>query len=97
MTPEGKLYQQVKKALDAERGIWWFKVHGSPQQKKGIPDLCIIVRGRALFVELKADGKKATKLQEHAMKQIRSAGGAAMVSHNVDTILAAVRKMNEEE
>lgn len=45
------------------------------QFHRGIPDrICLLPGGRIFFVELKTTGKKPTKLQTHAMEQLRQLG-----------------------
>jgi hypothetical protein len=95
MTPEVKLYKSVKKALDG-MDVWWMKIHGGPMQRPGVPDLLIVVDGLAVFVELKADGKNATPLQEHVMAGIRKAGGVAIVARSVEEVVETVRKSQLE-
>lgn len=45
------------------------------QYHRGIPDrICLLPGGLCVFVELKSTGKKQTKLQEHAKKQLHGLG-----------------------
>lgn len=64
----------VKMARD--NGWWTMKIHGGAFQRAGIPDLLCIKGGRAVFLEVKQPGKKATPLQQHVMAEIREQGGA---------------------
>lgn len=49
----------------------------------GIPDrLCLFPRGKAIFVELKAPGKKPRRLQEIMHKRLRSLGFRVEVVDN---------------
>jgi hypothetical protein len=57
-------------------GWWQMKIAGGPFQKAGVPDLLLIKGGKAVFLEVKQPGKKATLLQQQVMKEISETGGA---------------------
>lgn len=59
-----------------ENGWWQMKVAGGAFQRAGIPDLLLIKRGRAVFLEAKQPGKKATPLQVAVMNEITGVGQA---------------------
>ncbi len=44
-----------------------------------MPDLLVIVDGRAIFLEVKQPGKKPTPLQVHRMRDLRKAGASTHV------------------
>jgi len=52
------------------------KIHGGPHQLAGVPDLLCLRQGRAVFLEVKQPGKKATPLQAARMNEIETQGGA---------------------
>lgn len=97
MTPEGKLTDAVNRQLKQLKAeglpLFWLKLHGGPMQKRGVPDLLIVVAGRALFVELKAPGKEPSPLQRVRINEIRAAGGRALVAYCPDTVEAEIRSM----
>lgn len=64
---------------------WWIKVHGGPMQQGGIPDIIGCVNGQLVGLEVKlpGGGHGVTDLQAHTMKQIRLAGGIAVVVTSV--------------
>jgi Holliday junction resolvase len=67
------------------RGGFAVKIHGSPFQVAGIPDILACYRGRFIAFECKrAAGLPASKLQEWTMKQIRRAGGVALLIYAVE-------------
>jgi hypothetical protein len=53
------------------------KIHGGPYQLAGVPDLLCLKDGRAMFLEVKQPGKKATEIQARRMNEIETQGGAA--------------------
>jgi hypothetical protein len=89
-TPEQRLTEQVirhlKKLRQAGYPIWWVKLHGGPQQRRGLPDLLVIANGRHIFIELKAPGGKLSKLQQHTIAQINAAGGRAVVCRTIEAV-----------
>jgi hypothetical protein len=58
-----------------ESGWWVMKIHGGPHQLAGVPDLLCLRHGRAVFLEVKQPGKKATPLQARRMNEIETQGG----------------------
>jgi hypothetical protein len=48
--------------------------------RRGVPDrICVLPQTGTIFVEVKADGNSATKLQLHTIQQINDSGGIALV------------------
>lgn len=95
--PETRLYRQVVQQLKALKAegvpIWWFKLHGGPMQRAGVPDLMIVLNGLAVFVELKMPGNKPTKLQVHTMAEIAKANGLVVVATSVEQMVATLRDL----
>jgi hypothetical protein len=58
------------------RGWWVMKIHGGPYQLAGVPDLLCVKDGRAMFLEVKQPGKKASAIQARRMSEIEKQGGA---------------------
>lgn len=89
-TPEGLILDRIVRGLNAMKAagepLWYLKIHGSAMQKAGVPDLCLIYHGRPVFLEVKALGGQATKLQMHRIGQIRAAGGVAEVVRSWDVV-----------
>ena len=84
-TPEGRVKNRLKylfKRLD----VWYFMPQAGAFGKAGIPDFVLIVEGRFIGVECKADRrKKPTLLQILAMEGIEKAGGKCFVVYDYDT------------
>jgi len=66
------------------------KIAGGPMQRTGIPDLLAVIDGRAVFLEVKRPGNKATKLQLHRIAELRGAGATAEVVTNWNEALEAL-------
>jgi hypothetical protein len=69
------------------RKIWHVKIHGGPHQRAGLPDLLLIVEGRAVWIEVKGDGGIVSPLQQHTLEQLRAAGCVAEVVRSFDDFL----------
>lgn len=100
MTPEAKVLKSIVAHLEtlkkAGRAVWWVKLRAGPWQQAGLPDLLVVLgsltpsgapllrSGRAIFMEVKAPGQKATPLQLETLRRIREAGSVAEVVDSVD-------------
>jgi hypothetical protein len=84
MTPEARIKHRVKKWLN-DRGVWFFCPVSNGMGKHGIPDFICCWNGKFLAIECKAPGKlnTCTPNQLERQKEIRAAGGIALVVDNV--------------
>lgn len=69
-----------KRGWKAQRAL---KTHGT---QAGWPDIEIIYRGRALFIELKAPGKYLTAVQKDMHKQLTLAGAAVHTCRSLEEV-----------
>lgn len=87
MKPEQRVFLQVKKYLDSLKAhgfpVWYYRTHGGGRTKRGLPDLCVVWCGLAVFIELKAAGGEATPIQKHRLAEIKRAGGSAIIACSV--------------
>ena len=61
------------------------KLHGSPLQRAGLPDLLVIAPGgRAVWLEVKTETGVVSRLQEHTLGLLRAAGCVAEVVRSVE-------------
>ena len=86
-TPEGKVKAAIRKELDRQ-GIWHYIAAAGPYSVHGIPDIVCVWQGRALYIEVKASGKRAgtTANQQRMLRLIAEAGGIACVVDSVEQI-----------
>ena len=77
-TPEAKVKKRIKKLL-AEYNVYYAMPIGTMFGNSGVPDFLCCVRGRFLAIEAKAGKGRTTALQEKHLKDIREAGGVALV------------------
>lgn len=55
-------------------GFWAVKFHGNAFTMSGVPDVLLIRNGRAVWLECKRPGEEPTKIQNHRMRELASAG-----------------------
>lgn len=86
--PEQQLHQAVARYLDLAlpADSWWTtiplggggRLRGaflkSMGAKKGTPDILVIYRGRAQFIELKSDKGRLSVAQQDTVRQLNNAG-----------------------
>lgn len=72
---ESVLVRKIIKKLREDYGGFWFKVHGGPYQKAGLPDVIGCLEGQFYGFEVKRPGRKATLLQQKTMEEIARQGG----------------------
>jgi pantoate kinase len=77
-TPEAKVKEKIKKILK-EHGVWYAMPMGTGYGNSGVPDFLCCVKGKFLAIEAKAGKGIPTALQEKNMRDIRVAGGEALV------------------
>ena len=82
-TPENKVKKWVKDMLDtfiaAGEPVTYFSVMPTPYTTRGVSDFVVIAGGHAICLEVKAQSKKPTEIQEYFGKRVEEAGGTYMV------------------
>jgi hypothetical protein len=72
--PEARLVARILLALEAEVGGLWTKIHASPFQRSGFPDIVGCLEGLFIALEVKLPGNDLSPLQEHMIHAIRTKG-----------------------
>jgi hypothetical protein len=77
---ETRRQRKIQSALRRRFGIeiWFFKVHGGPFQKSGIPDLVGVCRGLFFGFEIKEEDGGLSAIQIETILDIGEAGGLAL-------------------
>lgn len=83
-----KLVTKLKEHYGDE--AFGYKVHGSPYQMRGLPDLVYCIRGRYVGIEVKVPGQEPDELQLYRLNQIANAGGIAIWGDDADGLLAKI-------
>jgi hypothetical protein len=86
---ERNILDRIRREFKA-RGIWLLKVHGSPLQQRGVPDLIGCWRGRFIALEGKVPGEQPTPIQAYRLEEIRRAGGIAECVHSLAEALGVL-------
>lgn len=94
MQPEYRIVQKMKKLIRS-RGGWVVKVHGSPYQDRGTPDLLVCYKGFFIAIEVKTPRGAAKPEQEAAQRDIITAGGYALITHQVKEVADVLDTIDE--
>jgi Holliday junction resolvase len=94
-----KQFENKVKAFLKDNGCWVLKTWSNGVQREGIPDLLVCCNGVFLGVELKAESGHPSELQLWNIRQIRKAGGIAMVLYldEFDAFKNLIRIILEEK
>lgn len=86
MSAEKKVENQIKRYLDS-LGAYHVKIHGSAYMPAGTPDILACIDGTFVGIEVKKPkGGVVSALQKLKIKQIRNAGGVALVATSVEEV-----------
>jgi hypothetical protein len=93
-------------AWRAPAGVMWFHIPNGGYRKpveaailkadgviSGMPDLGLVVAGRAYFLELKAPGGRLSQTQRDCHEMLRAAGAVVMTAAGVDEAMSALQDM----
>lgn len=88
---EKQVENQIKKWLEQNKH-WYFKVHGGPFQKVGVPDIVACIKGKFVAIEVKRpNGGVVSKLQQVQMEQIKACGGVVGVARSLDEFIQILK------
>lgn len=87
-TPEARVKRLCKKELK-RRGIWYYMPVTYGMGVVGIPDILCCWHGLFIGIETKAPGKRknVTPNQQARLREIRAAGGVAVVVDSVEDLI----------
>jgi hypothetical protein len=99
-TPEGRLSKRIRVAISREYpGAFVEKIAGGPYQSVGLPDLLVVIEGRAFGLEVKRQRPgeteqhargRATPTQQVRIVKLRAAGAVADVVLTPQEALQAI-------
>lgn len=97
-TPEAKVKAKIK-AILKEHNVYFAMPMGTGYGNSGVPDFLCCVGGQFLAIEAKAGKGIPTALQEKNLRDIKEAGGVAVVINedNLDWLRGAIKLMKEEK
>lgn len=95
-TPEKKVKDKAVAQLKRLGAYYFYPVTGG-YGKSGVPDIIGCHRGRFFGIECKAGKNAPTKLQELNLKQIKDAGGIALVinEENINDVTRILGDTND--
>jgi hypothetical protein len=96
MQPEKLIVNKIKDWLSVNCSGFYFKVHGGPYQRSGLPDIMGCWNGRFIGIEVKQPGGKPTELQQRTINDINRAGGLAFVACSVEDVSNEIKKLSKE-
>jgi len=70
----------ARRAGRAGKPVWAAKLHGSPYQQVGLPDILMVVAGRAVFIEAKSSRGTVTPIQAAVHKALKRAGAVVLIA-----------------
>mgnify|MGYP003134333489 CR=1 FL=1 len=83
---ERDIVRSIRSYLNAIDGVFVWKTHGGQFGTAGEPDLIGSYKGKALGIEVKRPGKKATRLQDLFLKKLQAAGATAFVACSIEDV-----------
>ena len=83
ITKESSIQTAINKLL-AENG--WFVVKIMMASKNGIPDLMAIKNGKTIFIEVKNEIGRLSKIQEYRIKEMQQHGAEVIVARSKEEI-----------
>ena len=87
---ESTITTAILKALNTMPDTYAIKLHGSMYSHAGTPDLCVVRRGQAYFLEVKRPGAKSTPAQVAEMARWTGVGAICVVVRSVQEAVEAV-------
>lgn len=85
--PETVLVAAIRRALtEAWPDAMVLKIHGSPYQPAGLPDLLVLRAGVASWIEVKMPGNKPTMLQHAMHARLREHGCDVLVASSTEEV-----------
>lgn len=96
-TPESKVKKKVVAELKKFGAYYFYPVTGG-WGASGVPDIIACYNGRFVGIECKAGKNKPTELQRKNLRDIRNAGGIALVinEENIADVHIALTLAGEE-
>lgn len=90
MPLESSITRTILKHLKAIPNSWVLKVAGGPHQRRGVPDILFVCKGKLFVFEVKQPSKKLALAQVREFSRLLGAGITPCVVHDwegVKTIL----------
>lgn len=92
--PETLVVKRILDMLKTSFPGFYFKTHGGPYQRVGLPDILGVHQGRFIGIEVKCPGKEdtLTKNQQKTLNLINLYGGVGFMSTSPEDTKIQLRK-----
>lgn len=84
---------KIMKYLKSLDRCYCFKEHGGSYGSSGIPDIICCYKGQFVAFEVKTAKGKTTPLQDINIRNIKRAGGTAIVVRSLDEVKSVLNEM----
>jgi hypothetical protein len=81
---EKELQEKILKHLRDNRLGYFFKFHNGPYGARGVSDIVGTYRGVAVFMEVKTEKGRLTKLQDKFLRDVKKEGAIAGVVRSIE-------------
>ena len=88
--PEAKLQVEIVRAL---RGAGFFAIRTRLEGISGFPDIYALKNGVPFHIEVKVPGKRARRIQEYFLGELRKFGAEAFVATGAKEVLEKCEKV----
>ncbi len=83
---ERQIVDKIVHHLRTLDGCWYYKTHGGPWGRAGVPDLLVHRHGVLYGLEVKKPGGKPTRLQITEMENLRNSGAVTAIVTSVNDV-----------
>lgn len=91
--PESRLQRRIRAVLETKypQSVW-FKYHGGPLTRAGVPDLIGVVEGRACMLEVKTEDGDVSAVQRRVQARLARAGAIVAVVRTPGEAIRAIER-----
>lgn len=93
MRSEALLCRKILALARKEPELFLFKIHGSPFQMAGLPDLVGNFRDKVLYIELKTGNHNMSRIQEVVAHKILKTGAKVHVVRSVEQFIDLIKEL----
>lgn len=96
---EKGVVKSIMNYLDKYYPGFYFKTHGGPYQRAGIPDILGVYKGKFIGIEVKRPSTKGnlSALQKLTLAQIKAAGGIAFSCYDIPSLKRNLKEYIKKE
>jgi hypothetical protein len=90
---EKDIIKQITDWLDYKHYFWWYVPNrgrwdkGQDKCTPGAPDICVMVDGKLIAIEVKSPTGRQTKAQELFQFNLEAVGGKYLIARSIDDLI----------